>query len=113
MWVACKVLKVGRGQEIVTVSPGQPVPEAAAWPNLRVYTQGKDPYVKWVDDGSAAATAAVAAASAALAMPAVLIPPPPAQETPPASPSPSAEIAKPSPAKSEKKSLFGRGKKRG
>lgn len=47
MWIAKKEQTIKRNGAYVKVFPGDPVPEAATWPNRKSWIDGG--YIKWVD----------------------------------------------------------------
>lgn len=48
MWVAGKKQKIKRIKSYIEVFPGDPVPEAALWPNRSAYE--RQGLIKWVED---------------------------------------------------------------
>lgn len=61
MWVANKAMKIQRGDQMVDVIPGDPVPEAADWDNPKLWERQK--MIRW--DPGAVAPAAPAPGPAA------------------------------------------------
>ena len=48
MWVAVKLQTIKRGKGYVQVKPGDPIPEASTWPNLKA--NERTGFIRWIDD---------------------------------------------------------------